>query len=170
MSMKKVALVFVVLFSVAFGVYAQSGKIKGVVQYKYNDHIGYKIDVGAEIYVVSKSNAPEFNISKWDEYEKTALASIKFWEYLGEPAASFHPLDAYCNKDYQKMSQLFEDVALVDASGKYELELPYGEYFVFVKSKNRTRSFSQTEKNGRILVKQIRVEKPVALLSFDFDY
>ena len=63
-----------------------------------------------------------------------------------------------------------DDIALVDNSGKYELELPYGEYYVIAKSKNRSRSFSTTEKEGRILVKEVVISKPTTILSFDFDY
>lgn len=157
-----------ILFSVS--VYAQNGKIKGVVQYKYNDHIGYKIDIGAEVYVISKKNAPNFNLQKWNEYEDAAKVSIKYWEYLNEPAGTFPDLDTYCKQQYKIVSENFEDVALVDNSGKYELMLPYGEYYIFLKSKNRNRSFSQTENEGRILVKEVNINKPLIILSFDVDY
>ena len=150
---------------------AQNGKLKGVVQYQYNDYVGYKVDVGAEVYVVLKQNAPSlFDISKWNDYEKSAVASIKWWDYLNGPASTFPGLDADCVKQLELLMEKIDDIALVDNSGKYELELPYGEYYVIAKSKNRSRSFSITEKEGRILVKEVVISKPTTILSFDFDY
>ena len=81
---------------------AQNGKLKGDVQYQYNDYVGYKVDVGAEVYVVLKQNAPSiFDISKWNDYEKSAVASIKWWDYLNEPAGTFPGLDADCAKQLE---------------------------------------------------------------------
>ena len=150
--------------------YAQNGKIKGIVQYKYNDYIGYKIDVGAEVYAVSKQNAGDFNLTKWNDYEKTVKTFIEYAEYLDEPIEGLSSLDLYCKRQYEKISERFEEIALVDNSGKYELSLPYGEYYIFVKSKNRNRSFSLTDSEVLILVKEINLSKPLLILSFDVDF
>lgn len=149
---------------------AQNCKLKGIVQYKFNDNIGYKIDVGAEVYVVLKEKLPNFKIETWEKYENAAKVSIEYWEYLNEPAGAFPPLDNECKKQFEEASELFEDVSLVDATGNYQLTLPYGEYYIFAISKNRNRSFSNTEKENRIIVKEVILDKPIKILSIDFDY
>ena len=169
--MKKLFLLVAILFATSIGLNAQNGKLKGIVQYQFNDHVGYKVDVGAEVYVISKQNElSSLNISNWNEYEKYAIASIKYWEYLGKPLEEFTKLDPLCAMQLKKAMDCIEDLALVDSSGKYELELQYGTYYIIAKSKNRNRSFSLTENNNRILVKEIEINKPTTILSFDFCY
>ncbi len=169
--MKKMFLLVAVLFATTIGLNAQSAKLKGIVQYQYNDHIGYKVDVGAEVYVISKQNAPSsFSISDWNEYEESAIVSIKYWKYINEPADAFTKLDPLCAEQLKQAMACVEDVALVDNSGKYELDLQYGTYYIIAKSKNRNRSFSITESESRILVKEVVINKPTAILSFDFCY
>lgn len=169
--MRKLLFLAVVLFTSIFSLNAQNAKLKGIVQYQYNDHVGYKVDIGAEVYVISKQNAPSsFNISEWNEYEKSAIVSIKYWDYINEPADAFTKLDPLCAKQLKLAMECIEDIALVDSSGKYELELEYGTYYIIAKSKNRNRSFSITENNSRILVKEVVINKPITILSFDFCY
>ena len=71
--------------------------------------------------------------------------------------------------EYVKGVSLSSYVGLVDNSGKYEVEIPYGEYYVIAKSANRERS-TVTELTGRVIFKIVKIDKPVKILSFDFDY
>lgn len=169
--MKVSKILLISLFTlICENIFAQDCKLKGIVQYKFNDNIGYKIDVGAEVYVVSKNKLPKLNIKTWEEYEKAALISIKYWKYLNEPAEAFSKLDPICKKQLDEASQLFEDVSLVDASGNYQFTLPYGDYYIFAISKNRNRSFSITEKENRVIVKKVKLDRPIKVLSINFDY
>ena len=65
--MKKKFLLVVILFATTIGLNAQNCNLKGVVKYEYNDYVGYKIDEGAEIYVVSAKNAECINAQTWSE-------------------------------------------------------------------------------------------------------
>ena len=159
-----------ILTLICGNILAQSCKLKGIVQYKFNDNIGYKIDVGAEVYIVSENKLPNLNIKTWEEYENAALVSIKYWEYLNEPAGTFPQLDQLCKKQLDEASQLFEDVSLVDASGNYQFTLPYGDYYIFAISQNRNRPFSLTEKEKRVIGKKVKLDKPIKVLSINFDY
>lgn len=55
--MKKILLSIAILFATTIGLNAQNCNLKGVVKYEHNDYLGYKIDEGAEIYVISTKNA-----------------------------------------------------------------------------------------------------------------
>ena len=51
---------------------AQKCKVQGVVRYEFNDYVGYKADIGAEINFIAKEDADSLNVLHWDEYEKLA--------------------------------------------------------------------------------------------------
>lgn len=187
----KVRLFLFVVFcslNITYGI-AQKCKVQGVVRYEFNDYVGYKVDIGAEIKFIAKEDADSLNVLHWDEYEKLAkkqsyhliMKQSAEDSYVGEDVirsfsgfsvedeARLKELDKICLIEYVKGVSLSSYVGLVDNSGKYEVEIPYGEYYVIAKSANRERS-TVTELTGRVIFKLVKIDKPVKILSFDFDY
>ena len=78
-------------------------------------------------------------------------------------------LDGKCLEQSLAIRESCEDFDIIDESGKYELTLPYGEYYILFISKNRERP-TVTELTGRKIVKKIKVDKPATLLSIEFGY
>lgn len=158
--------------------------LQGTVQYKYNDYVGYKIDVGAEVYVYPLEKFSHI-FSLWQEYEKLVkckMSYIKYKEYnisdanrrslssfSREDEAQFDSIESQLLTEYIKTKDEYVNVSLIDNSGKYSISLPYGEYIVVFKSKNRTR-LTLFELSGRITFEKINVDKPALLISCDFDY
>lgn len=168
---------------------AQECNVKGVVKYEYNDYVGYKIDEGAEIYVLSKQKADSIDIQIWQEYEKIAKNYMRYLRYkngddisyLGDETirgfagfstsseSRLNELDKKCLHQYFYFVENAEYIEVVDGSGKYSLKLPYGEYFILAKSKNRERPLV-SELTGRVLIEEATVNKPTKIVSFDFCY
>lgn len=188
--MKKL-LSFLLLTFMCVIINAQECNIQGVVQYEYNDYIGYKIDTGSEIGVVSVKKALELGVvaEDWRNYEKLAKQYMKYLSWKNDDELSVYGIstirditgfsidteielkkyDNLCCEQYIKLLGNYEYETLVDGTGKYALTLPYGEYLIFAKSKNRQRPLS-TELTGRILVEHIIINKPSKIISFDFCY
>ena len=79
----KVRLFLFVVFcslNITYGI-AQKCKVQGVVRYEFNDYVGYKADIGAEINFIAKEDADSLNVLHWDEYEKLAKKTIKSLDY-----------------------------------------------------------------------------------------
>lgn len=188
--MKKILLSIAILFATTIGLNAQNCNLKGVVKYEHNDYLGYKIDEGAEIYVISTKNAGvNVDIYIWNRYEKLAKKYVYYLEYKQDEDLRYYgeetirkmtdfsianekqleDLDKICLKQLCYLKDNAEYLELVDSSGKYALQLPYGEYYVLVKSKNRVRPLV-TELTGRVLVERVKIDKPSKILSFDFCY
>lgn len=187
--MKKYLTFIVSAFLISIGVSAQNGNIKGVVKYEYNDYIGYKIDEGAEIYAISVKNAPSVSYYNWQEYETLAKRNMYYLQLknddelaiLGDETlrktakfsyvdkVKLDELDRKCMEQFLFMKENAENIELVDASGKYTMSLPYGEYYILAISKNRERPLA-TELTGRKLLEKVTIDKPVKILSFDFCY
>lgn len=168
---------------------AQQCNLQGIVKYEYNDYIGYKIDVGAEIYVISVSNADSVNISDWERYQELAknymfYLSIKndpdtgwvgietvrsLTEFSEEKEKELEALDSKCFSQFVHVKSNAEYIALVDGSGKYQIELPYGDYYIAAKSNNRMRGLI-TEIGGRVILEKITINKPATIVGFDFCY
>ena len=187
--MKKMFLLVAILFATTIGLNAQNCNLKGVVKYEYNDYVGYKIDEGAEIYVVSAKNAECINAQTWLEYERLAEGYMRYLKYQKDDDIrclddatirrfaefsvssenSLKELDKECFEQCAFIKDNAEYIELVDGTGKYALQLPYGEYYILVKSKNRERPLV-TELTGRVLVEKVKIDKPSKILSFDFCY
>ncbi len=184
--MKKVLFVAVILLTTTFGLFAQNCNLKGIVRYEYNDYIGYKIDAGAEIYIVSTKKAQDFDFVLWEEYKKLSDKYIYYLKlkeagggYADNMAAIFanweeedkerlDNISIKCLEQFVSLTANAEYIEIVDESGKYMMQIPYGEYYIIAKSKNRDRPTS-TELLGRILIEKVEINKPTELLSFDFD-
>jgi hypothetical protein len=186
---KRILFLIVLLFATSIGLYAQNSNLKGVVQYEYNDYIGYKIDAGAEIYAISTKNATSVNDSIWQEYETLAKRNMeylsvkndddinalsdetlrRFANFSHADKAKLDRLDKKCMEQFLVIKKNAENIELVDASGKYTMSLPYGEYYILAISKHRERPLL-TELTGRKLLKKVKIDKPAIILSFDFCY
>lgn len=190
--------IITLLFFAAFCslVYAQDiCQVTGIVRYHYNDYIGYRPDLGAEIYFIPKTandTIPHLNL--WEEYEVLACQGMKYMKSISEWKKEGIYFDEYesflrSNYSYQKADEarvdeldkiLFgerdallkndDNVALVDASGMYTISLPKGEYYVVFVSANRKRLLWLTELLGRTHVTEIELKGASKKASFDFDY
>lgn len=95
----------------------ETGSIKGNVTWQYNDFIGTKPDVGAKVFLIPTS----FNDKDY------TFSDIKSYAILG---------------DIPEGSNL--QFVTVDGYGNYEInDIPIGEYFVVISSKNTMRSESE---------------------------
>ena len=167
---------------------AQECKVQGIVRYKFNDYVGYKSDNGAQVYFVEKKAIDSSNVEIWKEYE--ALADKQTFHLLlmnesdgvvGEETVRefskfsvadekrLNEIDSQCLVYYIQWVGNASYVALVDDSGKYEVEIPFGEYYVIAKSANRER-LTITELTGRALLQETNINKNVKIISFDFKY
>lgn len=187
--MKKFLFLVALIIATSMGLNAQICNVKGVVKYEYNDYVGYKIDEGAEIYVIPTQKADSIDINIWGEYESIAKNYMTYLKYkndddfkgldeatisrfAGFSTSSKIVLDKYakdCYNQYIYFTENAEYVELVDGSGKYSLKLPYGEYYIMAKSKNRERPIL-VELTGRVLIEKVTINKPVKIISFDFCY
>lgn len=162
----------------------QSCNLQGTVQYKHNDYIGYKIDVGSEIYVYPLEKFSQI-YTLWQEYEKLVKYKMRYLEYKEynisdanrrslssfstEKEARLDSIESQLLSEYIKAKDEYVNLSLIDNSGKYSMSLPYGEYIVVFKSKNRTRP-TLFELLGRLYFEKINANKPALLVSCDFDY
>lgn len=165
----------------------QNGKITGSVRYKFNDYQGYKIDVGAVVYAVHVDALQD--ILSYDDikkYEDLAEKKTHYRMALNELDGNktFASMASHYSEGYDNMledldSKMFDfiasvpskkiNMALIDSSGIYSMELPYGEYYIVFKSKNRERMMT-SELTGRIHVEKINLNTPTELVECDFDY
>lgn len=188
MKIKFLFLLLLVLISTAT-LKAQKSNIKGVVRYEHNDYVGYRADVGAEIYVISVQKADSVDISKCKKYEECAKDYMKYKIEKADPdnryiddsmlrlisgfykadEEALNDLDSYFFNQSSFIKENAEYIELVDESGKYSIELPYGEYYFLAKSNNRDRSL-MSELMGRVLIEKVTIDKPSKIISFDFCY
>ena len=167
----------------------QQCNLQGIIKYEYNDYEGYKTDIGAEVGIVPVSKANMLEFSKWEIYEDLAKRRTTYvlWkndedlrlygdENLRRMTKFSHTDEEKLNSilqdimtQYIESSKLFEYIGLVDSSGKYAITLPYGEYYIFAKSANRTRLLLP-EINGRLMLKKVKIDRPAQIVSFEFCY
>jgi len=170
--------------------------ITGAIRYHYNDYQGYKADLGAEIRFIPKQAVDSIHISDWRKFESKAhgiiMAEISirdlendgiymdsskkslFYNNYGvsesDKAAMMELNTKVLYPEYQKLENAAEYVALIDSNGTYNISLPQGEYYVLIKSKNRTRSSYLTDITGCVHLSEISLTTPTKILSYDFDY
>ena len=189
--MKKVSILFVFILCCGVVQAQNTCKVQGIVRYFYNDTFGYKADLGAEIRFIPKTQQDTIpSCSKWDEYETKSGKVVKFlkaaaeWKeegiyYLGESQLrELYKVQPSDEAHVKKLSEvLFKEVVillsneeymcLVDNSGMYNIELPRGEYYVVMRSKNRDRPML-AELTGRIYVKAVNLNGATKVISHDF--
>ncbi len=193
--MKKIYFVFLfLLWSIQLQAqvqhHQQQCNLQGIVKYEYNDHVGYMVDVGAEIGIVPVSKAVGIIFpNMWKLYEDLASRRTTYVMWKNDDELVLYSDDnlrylaKFTSKDesllnetaprimsqYVEISQLFEYLALVDSSGKYSVTLPYGEYYIVVKSASRKRDILP-ELTGRLLLRTIKIDRPAKIESFEFSY
>lgn len=165
----------------------QNGTIMGSVRYKFNDYQGYKTDVGAIVYAVPvdalQGIVSHEDIKKYEDLaEKKTLYLMALNELDGNKTLAF--MASNYSESYDKTlenldSKMFDliasipskkvNMALIDSSGIYTMELPYGEYYIIFKSKNRER-MTTSELTGRFHVEKINLNSTTELVEYDFDY
>lgn len=168
----------------------QNGTVTGVVRYKYNDYQEYKADLGATVIAVSKIVIDTIMTSdEIKEYEELAhkrtqhmiarkelmreglngdLAhSVVAWSEANEN--KFKALDSKFLELFVAAKKNKTNIAMVDASGSYSMVIPYGEYYIVFKSKNRDRQ-TVAEITGRVCVKALTLNSTTEIMECDFDY
>lgn len=183
--MKRILLLFVILFA-GITSNAQQCKVQGIVQYYHNEYIGHKADMGAEVMFIKYSSALKIpNRQKWETYQDIVEKSIKaayYHKYFGKAEAFENA--GLAEEDLTKMQELGLELAvekndaiekglvkyttIVDGSGMYEISVPYGIYYVLIKSKNRKYP-SVLEYENRYHMVRVDLKSPTQIISFDFD-
>lgn len=192
--MKKICILLALILCCG-AVQAQSNcKVQGVVRYFYNDFVGYRADLGAEIRfipVTPQDTIP--NCDKWSDYYWKShtvisyLIKVEEWKdegiYYGDNKKTLQSLYGVDDEYMEKFSQLSSDLipevtpllerdeymCLVDNSGMYQIELPQGEYYVVMKSANRKRPLGFVDYSGRMYVKKIKLDSSTKVISHDFE-
>lgn len=176
-------------------IYAQECNLQGIVQYKRNDYVGYVTDVGATIGFIQVKNDTTINFPLWEEYQRIAPKYAAYLRHSGsDNVIKYHmenadeyfmsisglsadekkylkdTLDEKCFSNRVSIFEMeYDYVVLIDESGKYNLNIPYGEYYMVAESENRKRA-TITELMGRIIIQKVTINKPTKILSIKFDY
>ena len=186
---------FLLVFILCYGVSsAQSTcKVQGVVRYYYNDTFKYRPDLGAEVKFIPKTKQDTIpSCDKWDEYETKSHKVVNYLlgvaEFKKEGIYSSYADSEIRNiykvgdDDINRVKTLSEElflevlimansteyVTIVDNSGLYSISLPYGDYYVVMKSANRERPF-MVDLLGRMYVKEVSINSATKVISHDFD-
>ena len=193
--MKRIILLFLFMAFVSQAFAQDMCQVTGIVRFEYNDYIGYRPDLGAEVYFIPKSPSDTIpHLKLWEEYEDLAHRGIMYrksiaegeregiysdmydsimrrnWRYEKEDEARVDELDKILFNERNTLLKNDDNVALVDASGMYTISLPKGEYIVVFVSANRKRSLWLTELLGRTHVTEIELKGVSKKASYDFAY
>lgn len=171
-------------------------KISGIIRYFHNKYIGYKPDVGAEIYFVDKKVFDTIiDIEIATEYYDLASAAMGYRvaingnEYLGgdftqsirniygfsqlneakldKLDVTFYQMFILWKEKYDKTEPKYR--TYIDASSSYEIEIPYGHYYVVIISGNRNRGIVLSEFAHRHYIKEFEAKENTNVLSYDFE-
>lgn len=184
--MKKVLFIAVFLFGTSICINAQKCNVQGVVQYIYNDYIGFKPDTGSEVMFIKYSSTHKVpNRQKWETYHSMVEKWIKFdksREYLRRDEAleysgykqgykdSIQTLGAelLLERITIESEGLIKYSTVVDASGKFDINVPYGTYYILIKSKNRKLTTGLEFYNRYYMVRTV-LNTPTKIVSYEFD-
>lgn len=193
--MKKVCILLVLTLCCGIVQSQNNCKVQGVVRYYYNDIFKYKADLGAEIRFIPKTKQDTIpSCDKWNEYETKSCNVVRYLKSVAEfkESGAFYMMDnteEWLRENYnvsksdenrveQLSNELFDEVVallkddrymcVVDNSGMYNIELPYGEYYVVMKSANRNRPF-MVDFLGRIYVLEVKLTSSTKVISHDFE-
>ena len=164
-------------------------RIYGVVTYFFNENLGNKPDVGAEIYVIDSEDIPNFNYATVDSFYNVSI--YKSYKRMWTNPPTNKILGAIYNKAKQydldrkninsldrrasiNMSQIIDSKdaikTMVDGVGNYSIKVNPGFYYVCIRSKNRSDSYI-TESTGSIKCEKIVVgENEDGNLNCEFGY
>lgn len=179
-----VCIAFVLLSGFVSTVEAQTCKVQGIVRYYHNDFVGWKPDVGSEVWVVPKNKKYPTKVwldyqdqcERWLQYRKLAKyaygyeKSMEVSGFVGED--SLMVLSGHC---LLQLLYIEDDdnncilkQALITGDGSYSLDLPYGKYYIICKSANRKRN-TLLEMNNRYYIYLVNLNSSSKILNFDFD-
>lgn len=182
---KKIILLIIAILGINV-VNAQKCNVQGIVQYFYNDYIGFRADLGAEVLFIkysSTNKAP--NIKKWNAYQDLIDKYIiyrKCMAWFSEEESSKKSgfkkeyIDSLETLSMELLEEtlIYEDKnmikysTVVDDSGKYSINIPYGTYYVLIKSKHR-RLPTVLEAINRQRMFRVVLNSPTKIISYDFD-
>lgn len=165
---------------------AQQCNVQGVIQYFYNDFIGFKPDTGTEILFVKYSSSHKIpKIKKWEAYQTLVDNWIKYEKLRhtlskadSEKYSGFK--EEYVDSTLALSGELLSETwkyeennmikysAVVDASGKYSISLPYGTYYIWIKSKNRKLPTLLENKQRQRMIRVV-LNSPTKVISYVFD-
>ncbi len=184
--MKKFLFLVALIMATSMGLTAQTCKVQGVVRYYYNNYIGFKPDVGAEVHFLkysSKYKTPDKK--KWDAYQDLVDNWIKYKKYIKvfdkKKTEEVSGFKREYNDSLQKLGGLLlietaeyesknviKYSTVVDDSGKYSISVPYGIYYVWIKSKNRKLPTLLEYENRQRMIR-VDLKSPTKIISYDFD-
>ena len=163
---------------------AQTCKIQGVVRYYHNDFVGWKPDVGAEVWVVPKSKkyptklwlAYQDQCERWLQYRRLAKyaygyqKSMEVSGFVGEDSLLTLSGEVLLQRIYieDADNKCILKQALITGDGTYTMNVPYGRYYIICKSANRKRN-TLLEMNNRFLIYEVTLNSSSKILNFDFD-
>lgn len=165
---------------------AQQCRVQGVVQYYHNEYLGHQPDLGAEVMFIKYSSATKVpNRAKWEEYQDMVEKWIKAAYYRKYFALEEAYESAGFKEEYKdKIQELGIELALermqcedngqvkyttlVNGTGMYDITVPYGIYYVLIKSKNRKLP-TVLEMSNRYHMVRVDLKSPTQVISFDFD-
>lgn len=163
---------------------AQSCKVQGVVRYYHNDFVGWKPDVGAEVWVVPKSKkyptklwlAYQDQCERWLQYRKLAKYAYSYQKsmevsgFIGEDSLLTLSGEVLLQRIYieDDDNKCILKQALITGDGTYTINVPYGRYYIICKSANRKRN-TLLEMNNRYLIYEVTLNSGSKILNFDFD-
>ncbi len=160
---------------------SKKGTLSGVVTYFFNNNFGYKPDIGSEVMLVSKVASPEFDFSVVEKFlqvnlimtlrsleihnaamlakigmrtptpiaagelEKAGIANESDWAALTKQAADMWSIAERGNKTIKLVA---------DGNGSFKRSIPPGEYYVLIRSKQRTGS-NTLEIFGKVQAKKV---------------
>ena len=184
--MKKFIVLSLLFVVASMHICAQKCNVQGIVQYYYNDYIGFRADTGSEVYFIKYSSVHKVPTrQKWEKYQDMVEKRIKYTmlhRYLNRDEAEQH--SGY-KQEFEDSIQtlggelllerlLIEEeglakyTAVVDASGKYEISVPYGTYYILIKSKNR-KIMTPLEALNRYHMERVVLKSSTKVVSFDFN-
>ncbi len=192
--MRKICILLAFILCYGMAQAQNTCKVQGVVRFYYNDTFKYRPDLGAEIRFIPKTKQDTIpNCDKWDEYETKSRKVINYLLSVSKMKdnGTFYMMDdteGFLRKNWdvtkedenrvtQLSEELFKEViallehdkymSVVDNSGMYNITLPYGEYYVVMKSANRDRPL-MAEILGRMYVKKVKLDGATKVISHDF--
>lgn len=167
---------------------SKKGTLSGVVTYFFNNNFGYKPDIGSEVMLVSKAASPEFDFSVVEKFVRvnrirtlrslenyTAVLFAKRGTRTPTPtpiaAGELKKAGIANESDWEALTKQADDMwstaergnktikLVADGNGSFKRSIPPGEYYVLIRSKQRSGS------NTLEILGKVHAEKVV--ISYD---
>ena len=159
---------------------SKKGVLSGVVTYFFNKNFGYKPDIGSEVLIVPKSAYIDFDFSVIEKFQNVrslyaleevekenailaAKLGVKFMllprveRYGIKSQNDWEALSEEANRVWQIAVQGKSSIRLiVDANGSFKRSLTAGEYYVLIRSKQRS-GMNSLDLLGKVYAEKILV-------------